>query len=227
MSRAVAVSWEGDQGAVHGWFYPPASDRAEAPADTRPPLITLSHGGPTSCMGPQFAVAYQFWTSRGIAVLDVNYGGSTGYGRAYRDRLRGNWGIVDVADCVSGALAMADQGLVDRQRLVIRGGSAGGFTTLAALTGSDVFAAGISLYGVGDLEILARDTHKFEARYLDGMIGPYPAERERYLERSPIHHVDRLSAPLLLLQGTEDGWCRPTRPNRWPRRCGPSTCRSR
>ncbi len=134
----------------------------------------------------------------------MNYGGSTGYGRAYRDRLIDNWGIVDVRDCADGAVAMGEQGLADPRRLVIRGGSAGGYTTLCALTETDVFAAGISLYGVGDLEILATDTHKFESRYLDELIGPYPEMRARYVERSPIHHVDQLSSPILLLQGTED-----------------------
>ena len=137
-------------------------------------------------------------------MLDVNYGGSSGLGRAYRERLRGRWGIVAARDCIDGALAMAEQGRADRDRLVITGGSAGGYTTLRVLTTSDVFAAGISLYGVGDLEALARDTHKFESRYLDGLVGPYPEAREVYLERSPINHVDHLAAPILLLQGTED-----------------------
>ena len=151
-----------------------------------------------------FKIAHQFWTSRGFAILDVNYSGSTGFGRAYRDRLKGRWGVVDVQDCIAGAVAMGSQRLADPARLAIRGGSAGGYTTLAALTTTDVFAAGISQYGIADLEALATDTHKFEARYLDSLVGRYPEDRAIYFERSPIHHLDQLSAPILLLQGTED-----------------------
>ncbi len=204
VSRAREVTWPGEDGEVHGWYYPPTNPGFSAPEGERPPLFTLSHGGPTSQAQPTFALATQFWTSRGFAVLDVNYGGSTGYGRPYRERLKPRWGIVDVADCANGALAMVDQGLADRARLVVKGGSAGGYTTLRALTATDVFTAGISSYGIGDLEILARDTHKFESRYLDGLVGPYPEARDVYVERSPIHHVDRLSAPILLLQGLDD-----------------------
>jgi dipeptidyl aminopeptidase/acylaminoacyl peptidase len=171
---------------------------------TRPPLITFSHGGPTSNSPAVFDLSVQYWTSRGIAVLDVNYGGSTGYGRRYRERLKGSWGIVDVADCAAGAVAMGEAGLADPQRLAIAGGSAGGYTTLRALTATDVFTAGISLYGVGDLEGLATDTHKFESRYLDGLVGPYPEAIETYHDRSPVYHVDQLSAPILLLQGADD-----------------------
>ena len=167
-------------------------------------MITLSHGGPTAFSASNFKIAYQFWTSRGFAILDVNYSGSIGFGREYRDRLKGRWGIVDVQDCIAGAVSMGTQELADPARLAIRGGSAGGFTTLAALTSSDVFGAGISLFGIADLEALAKDSHKFEARYMDSLVGPYPEERARYLERSPINHLDRLSAPILLLQGTED-----------------------
>ena len=198
------VTWPGEGGVVHGWYYPPTNAGFTAPEDERPPLITLSHGGPTSEARPVFTLATQYWTSRGFAVLDVNYGGSTGYGRPYRERLKPRWGIVDVDDCANGALAMVDQGLADRRRLVVKGGSAGGYTTLRALTATDVFTAGISSYGIGDLEILARDTHKFESRYLDRLVGPYPEARDVYVERSPIHHVDRLSSPILLLQGLED-----------------------
>ena len=201
---AQPVSWPGDQGEVHGWFYPPTNADFTAPEGTQPPLITLSHGGPTAFASPGFSLGYQFWTTRGYAILDVNYGGSTGYGRAYRDRLQKRWGIVDVADCAGGAAAMGAQGRADPARLAIKGGSAGGYTTLSALTDTDVFTAGISQYGVGDLEALATDTHKFESRYLDGLVGPYPQDRAVYQERSPIHHVDRLSAPILLLQGTDD-----------------------
>ncbi len=204
VSRAEPVSWSSPLGEVHGFYYPPTSTEFEAPVGTRPPLITLSHGGPTSFSSPAFALGQQFWTSRGYAVLDVNYGGSTGYGRAYRERLAGRWGLVDVADCAAGALAMGDQGRADPARLVVKGGSAGGYTTLRALTSTTVFAAGISQYGVGSLEALALDTHKFESRYLDGLVGPYPEARDVYVERSPLTHVDSLAAPILLLQGTED-----------------------
>ena len=202
------VSWSSTlddvPGDVHGWYYPPTNPGHTAPAGELPPLITLSHGGPTSFSDTGFAVSLQYWTSRGFAILDVNYRGSTGYGRPYRDALRGAWGVVDVADCAGGAAALAAQGLADPARLVVRGGSAGGYTTLQALTTTDTFTAGISFYGVADLEALARDTHKFEARYLDGLIGPYPEALEVYHERSPIRHVDRLSVPLLLLQGSDD-----------------------
>jgi dienelactone hydrolase len=204
VSAATAVTWDGPDGAVHAWYYPPSSASCQAPAGELPPVQVWIHGGPTSYSAPEFSVAVQFWTSRGIGILDVNYSGSTGYGRAYRNRLRGSWGVADVRDCVQGALALADAGLADRGRLSIRGGSAGGYTTLAALTTSDVFAAGISLYGIGDLETLATDTHKFESRYLDGLVAPYPAQRQVYVDRSPIHHLDRLSCPMLILQGLDD-----------------------
>jgi dipeptidyl aminopeptidase/acylaminoacyl peptidase len=204
ISTARAVSWDSDLGPVHGWYYPPTNPEAAAPTGEQPPLIVLSHGGPTGMTSNNLSMEYQFWTSRGFAILDVNYGGSSGYGRAYRDRLQGRWGIVDAADCISGALAMAERGLADRDRLVISGGSAGGFTTLRVLTTSDVFAAGVSSFGVADLEALAQDTHKFESRYLDGLVGQYPEAQQTYRERSPIQHVDRLRAPLLLLQGADD-----------------------
>jgi dipeptidyl aminopeptidase/acylaminoacyl peptidase len=204
VSLAQPVSWSSGQGPVYGWFYPPTNPGYAAPAGTLPPLITLSHGGPTAYSGAGFSLAVQYWTSRGIAILDVNYGGSTGYGRAYRERLQGTWGLVDVADCAAGAVAMGENGLADPRRLAISGGSAGGYTTLRALTATDVFSAGISLYGVGDLELLAKDTHKFESRYLDGLVGPYPAAMQTYRDRSPVHHVDQLSAPILLLQGADD-----------------------
>jgi dipeptidyl aminopeptidase/acylaminoacyl peptidase len=204
VSVAEPVSWSSAEGPVHGWLYPPTNPDYTAPADRRPPLLVLSHGGPTAFANGAFALAQQFWTSRGYAILDVNYGGSAGFGRAYRERLRGRWGILDTQDCIDGAQAMVEQGRADPERLVIRGGSAGGYTTLQALTSSDAFAAGISLYGVSDLEALAKDTHKFESRYLDGLVGPYPEARQTYLDRSPINHADRIGAPLLLLQGTED-----------------------
>ena len=204
VSVAEPVSWPSPDGLVHGWLFPPTNPDYAAPPDRRPPLLVFTHGGPTGFANGAFSLGYQFWTSRGYAVLDVNYGGSAGFGRAYRERLRGRWGIVDAQDCIGGARAMVEQGRADPERLVIRGGSAGGFTTLRALTSSDIFAAGISLYGVSDLEALAKDTHKFESRYLDGLVGPYPAARQTYLDRSPITHADRMAAPILLLQGTED-----------------------
>lgn len=204
VSLAQPVSWTGEQGVVHGFFYPPTNASFSAPRGSLPPLITLSHGGPTSFATADFKIAYQFWTSRGFAILDVNYSGSAGFGRAYRDRLKGRWGVVDVQDCIAGAVAMGSERLADPQRLAIRGGSAGGYTTLAALTATDVFAAGISQYGIADLEAMATDTHKFEARYLDSLVGPYPEDRALYIERSPIHRLDQLSAPILLLQGTDD-----------------------
>ncbi len=198
VSPAEPVTWAGPAGPVHGWFYPPTNPSV----DTAHPLI--SHGGPTAFSTAGFSLAVQFWTTRGFAVLDVNYSGSSGYGRAYRERLRGEWGVLDVADCVAGARALADAGRVDGARIAIRGGSAGGYTTLRALTTSNVFAAGCSRYGIGDLAALASDTHKFEARYLDGLVGPWPEAAELYAERSPINHVDALNCPMLILQGAED-----------------------
>jgi len=193
----------GDRTAF-GFYYPPRNRDFAAPAGERPPLLVMTHGGPTGAVPNALKWSLQYWTSRGFAVLDVNYGGSTGYGRAYRARLRDNWGIVDVDDVVNGALHLARRGLVDPQRLAIRGGSAGGYTTLAALTFRDVFRAGASYYGVSDLEALAVETHKFESRYLDGLIGPYPARRDLYLARSPIHHAEGLDAPVIFFQGLED-----------------------
>lgn len=189
---------------AHALFYPPTNPDVAGPAGGSPPLLVMSHGGPTSAARPQLQLAIQYWTSRGIAVVDVNYRGSTGYGRAYREALDGAWGIVDVDDCIAAARFLASEGKVDGTRLAIRGGSAGGFTTLCALTFHDDFTAGCSLYGVADLEALATDTHKFESRYLDSLVGPYPARRDLYVERSPIHHTDRLATPVIILQGLED-----------------------
>lgn len=190
--------------AAHGIFYPPHNRDFVAPEGERPVLIVESHGGPTSFTGSGFNLGVQFWTSRGFAVLDVNYGGSTGYGRAYRQRLNGQWGIVDMDDCVNGARYLAAQGLVDGERMAIRGGSAGGYTTLCALTFRDTFKAGASHYGVSDVEALMRDTHKFESRYGDHLIGPYPAARQVYYDRSPIHFAHRLSCPVIFFQGQDD-----------------------
>jgi dipeptidyl aminopeptidase/acylaminoacyl peptidase len=201
--RAIEFHTERELTA-HGYFYPPRNRDYAAAANEKPPLIVMSHGGPTSSSSASLKYSIQYWTSRGIAVLDVNYGGSSGHGRAYRERLNGQWGIVDVDDCVNGARYLAAQGEVDGNRLAIRGGSAGGYTTLCALTFRDTFKAGASHYGISDLEALAKDTHKFESRYLDGLIGPYPERRDLYVERSPIHFTDRLSCPMIIFQGLED-----------------------
>jgi dipeptidyl aminopeptidase/acylaminoacyl peptidase len=189
---------------AHALFYRPSNPDHEAPGGERPPLLVLSHGGPTSHVTATLDLELQFFTSRGFAVIDVNYGGSSGYGREYRERLRGTWGVVDLQDCVNAARHLAERGEVDGDRLAIRGGSAGGYTTLCALVFTDEFAAGASYYGVADCAALARDTHKFESRYLDGLIGPWPEAEAVYRERSPIHHVDRLSTPVILFQGLED-----------------------
>lgn len=194
----------GNDLTAHAFYYPPRNRDYVAPAGERPPLLVMSHGGPTSATSASLNLQKQYWTSRGFAVLDVNYGGSTGYGREYRLRLDGQWGIVDVDDCINGARYLVAQGLVDGRRLAIRGGSAGGYTTLCALTFHDLFQAGASYYGISDLEAMARETHKFESRYLDGLIGPYPEQRQRYLERSPLHFVDQLNCALVLFQGLED-----------------------
>lgn len=189
---------------AYAFYYPVVNKDHLGPNHEKPPLLVVSHGGPTGAAGTSFNMSYQFWTSRGIAVLDVNYGGSTGYGTEYRRKLNGNWGIVDIDDCVNGAKYLINRGDVDGERLIIRGGSAGGYTTLAALTFRDVFKVGASYYGVSDLEGLATETHKFESRYMDSMIGPYPERIDLYTERSPIHHTELLSCPIILLQGLED-----------------------
>ena len=189
---------------AHGLFYAPANKDYAAPAADKPPLVVLVHGGPTSATSPAFRLGIQYFTSRGIAVLDVDYGGSTGYGRQYRRRLDGQWGVVDVDDCCNGAEYLAGGGRVDSGRMAITGGSAGGYTTLSALTFRDTFAAGASHFGVSDCEALATETHKFESRYLDRLIGSYPQQRDLYIQRSPIHHVDRLSCPVIFFQGLED-----------------------
>ena len=184
--------------------YPPQNPDYQAPENERPPLIVKSHGGPTASATTALALSVQYWTSRGFAVLDVNYGGSTGYGRQYRERLNSKWGIVDVDDCVNGARYLVNRGEVDSNRLVITGGSAGGYTTLCALTFRKAFKAGASHFGVSDVEALARDTHKFESRYLDNLLGPYPERRDIYVERSPINFSERLSCPVIFFQGLED-----------------------
>ncbi len=189
---------------AHGFFYPPQNPQYCGEAEELPPLLVISHGGPTGATTTTLNLTTQFWTSRGFGVLDVNYSGSTGYGTAYRRRLNGRWGIVDIEDCVNGAKFLVARGNVDGNRLAIRGGSAGGYTTLAALTFTDVFKAGASYYGISNLEALALETHKFESRYMDSMVGPYPQMKNVYEERSPIFHTDLLSCPVILFQGLED-----------------------
>jgi dipeptidyl aminopeptidase/acylaminoacyl peptidase len=193
-----------DGEVAHGFFYPPQNQDFAAPEGELPPLIVESHGGPTGSTDTGLDVKLQYWTSRGFAVLDVNYRGSTGYGRAYREQLNDKWGIADVDDCVYGALHLVSEGLVDGDRLIIQGWSASGYTTLAALAFRDEFKAGASHYGISELEAMVKDTHKFESRYLDGLIGPYPEAIGIYKERSPIYYVDQLSCPLILFQGLED-----------------------
>ena len=205
LSAPQAITFATTGGTTaHAIYYPAHNPDFSAPPEERPPLLVMSHGGPTGAATAALSLATQFWTSRGIAVVDVNYGGSTGYGTDYRRRLNGHWGIVDVDDCVNAALHLVLAGEVDSDRLLVTGGSAGGYTTLAALTFRNVFRAGASYYGISDLEALAKETHKFESRYLDTLVGPYPQRRDLYLERSPIHHTDQLSCPIILLQGLED-----------------------
>jgi dipeptidyl aminopeptidase/acylaminoacyl peptidase len=211
ISVAEAVTFKAGDRDVHAFYYGPVNPDVAGKAggaggagEEKPPLLVITHGGPTGATIDTLDPKIQFWTSRGFAVLDVNYSGSTGYGRPYRDRLRGQWGIVDVEDVVAGAKAMVAAGKADPNRLIIRGGSAGGYTTLAALTFYDTFKSGASYYGISDLEVLQQDTHKFESRYNDSLIGPYPAARDVYVARSPIHFTDRLSCPIILFQGLED-----------------------
>ncbi len=209
MSRASVsvpepISFPTNGATAHAFYYPPHNPDFVAPAGERPPLIVFTHGGPTGSTSTALSPQIQFWTSRGFAVLDVNYRGSTGYGRNYRAALNGGWGVIDVEDCINGAKAMVHRGDVDGDRLLIRGGSAGGYTTLCVLTFHETFRAGASHYGIGDLEALAKHTHKFESRYLDRLVGRYPAQRDLYLARSPIQHVDRLNCPIIFFQGLED-----------------------
>ena len=205
LSTGQPVEFPTENGqTAHAFYYPPKNGDFDGPVGEKPPLLVKSHGGPTGSASTALDLGIQFWTSRGIGVLDVNYGGSTGYGREYRERLNGAWGIIDVDDCCNAALHIVAQGNADPDRLAIDGGSAGGYTTLAALTFKEVFKAGASHYGVSDLEALAKETHKFESRYLDGLVAPYPEGNELYQERSPINHTEKLSCPLILFQGLED-----------------------
>jgi dipeptidyl aminopeptidase/acylaminoacyl peptidase len=201
--RAIEFPTENSLTA-YAFFYPPSNADYLAPPDERPPLIVISHGGPTHTSNTALKLTIQYWTSRGFGVLDVNYGGSTGYGTEYRRRLNGQWGVVDVDDCVNGARYLVERGEADGSRLIIRGGSAGGYTTLAALTFRDVFKAGASYYGISDIELLEQDCHKFESRYNVSLVGPYPERKDLYWERSPIHFTERLSCPIILFQGLED-----------------------
>jgi dipeptidyl aminopeptidase/acylaminoacyl peptidase len=205
ISTPDAVEFPAGAGEVaHAFVYPPRHPDFRGPDSETPPLIVIIHGGPTSRTVAVFDPLVQFWTTRGFTVADVNYRGSSGYGTAYRRRLNGQWGVFDVQDCASVVRWLASQGRIDGGRAVIRGGSAGGFTALAALAFTDVFAAGASLYGVADLELLARDTHKFESHYMDGLVGPWPEAAAVYERRSPIHHVTEIACPLILFQGLED-----------------------
>lgn len=188
----------------HAFYYEPNNTQFKAPENTKPPLIVISHGGPTSMTTSSLSSAVQFWTQRGFAVVDVNYSGSTGFGKRYKDRLINNWGVIDVEDCIAAAQYLVKEKLADENALLIRGGSAGGYTTLCALTFYDEFKAGTSRYGISDLECLATDSHKFEARYLDSCVGEYPKEKQKYINRSPIHFTDKLSCPILILQGEDD-----------------------
>jgi dipeptidyl aminopeptidase/acylaminoacyl peptidase len=205
VSAPEAIHFPTSGGRVaHALYYAPRNPRFAGPSGERPPLVVLSHGGPTSNASTALDLTRQLLTSRGIAVVDVDYGGSTGYGRAFRRALNGAWGVVDVDDCVAAAQFLVARGDVDPARLAISGGSAGGYTTLVALALRDVFGAGITLFGVGDLTTMARDTHKFESRYLDRLVGPYPEAAELYRQRSPIHHLDQISCPVLVMQGLDD-----------------------
>ena len=193
-----------ENGAAHAYYYEPTNQDFAAPDGELPPLVTICHGGPTSASGTGLDLSTHYWTSRGFAVVDVNYRGSSGYGKVYRDALKGKWGIYDTDDCIAAAQHLIDQGLVDKDRVIIRGGSAGGYTTINALTFHDFFAAGAALYGIADLMVFIGDTHKYESRYLESLVGPYPAEAQRYHDRSAINFMDQLATPMIVLQGLED-----------------------
>ena len=193
-----------DEGQAHAFYYEPTNRDFTAPDDELPPLVTICHGGPTSASGTGLDLSTHYWTSRGFAVVDVNYRGSSGYGKEFRDALKGKWGIYDTDDCIAAAQYLIDQGLVDEDRVIIRGGSAGGYTTINALTFKDFFAAGAALYGIADLMVFIGDTHKFESRYLDSLVGPYPEQARRYHDRSAINFMDQLATPMIILQGLED-----------------------
>lgn len=204
MPPARPLALKGRHGPVHAFAYPPSNPGVTASENELPPYLVLVHGGPTAHVTGATSAAIAFYTSRGIGVLDVNYGGSTGYGREYRERLAGQWGVVDVDDVIAAARGLADAGLADPSRIAIRGGSAGGWTVLSALVRGGAFSAGVSRYGVSDLRMLVADSPDFEKHYIDGLVGPLPASEELYVERSPLTHADRIEVPVLLLQGGED-----------------------
>jgi len=206
LSVPVAIEFPTEGGlTARALFYAPTNPEFETPHSEAPPLIVMSHGGPTDAANPTYDVGIQYWTSRGFAVVDVDYGGSTGYGRAYRERLNGQWGVVDLQDCVNAARYLVDEGKADPGRLLITGGSAGGYTTICALTFTDDFAAGATYFGIADLEQFGGgETHKFELQYEHTLIGPYPERADLYKARSPIHFTDRITTPMLVLQGTDD-----------------------
>jgi acetyl esterase/lipase len=214
LSVAEAISFPSEGRTAHAFYYAPSNADFEGPEGEDPPLVVFSHGGPTGNVNASLNMHVQFWTSRGFGVVDVNYGGSTGYGRDYRRLLNGNWGVVDVEDCVNAARYLVERGDVDGDRLAIRGGSAGGFTTLAALVFTDAFKAGANYYGVSDFTPFVEDTHKFESRYLDSLVGPYPERKQLYFDRSPANFVDRISAPVITFQGTEDAIVPPSQSER-------------
>jgi dipeptidyl aminopeptidase/acylaminoacyl peptidase len=204
LSPAETITFDTPDGPAYGHYYAPRNPDYQAPAGEAPPLVVFSHGGPTAAARTSLDMAVQYWTSRGIAVVDVDYGGSAGYGRDYWERLEGTWGVVDVRDCTLAAQHLVAEGKADGDRLAIRGGSAGGYTTLAVLAFRDDFAAGASHYGVADLKLLAEHTHKFESRYLDWLVGPYPQTQALYEERSPINHAKQITCPIILFQGLDD-----------------------
>ncbi len=205
LSKPKPIEFPTEKGlTAHAIYYEPRNKDYTAPSNMLPPLLVFVHGGPTSVASTTLSWSIQFWTSRGFAVVDVNYGGSSGYGREYRQRLNGQWGVLDIEDCVNAAKHLVDVGEVDRDKLAIRGGSAGGYTTINALTFRDVFKAGASYYGISDLEVFVQDTHKFESRYLDTLVGPYPERKDLYHDRSAINFLDKLQTPMILFQGLED-----------------------
>ena len=203
LPKAIEFPTEGGLTA-HAIYYPPKNQLYEAPPGEAPPLMVQCHGGPTGSAGPGYAFEYHYWTSRGFAVVDVNYGGSSGFGRAYRTRLNGNWGVVDVDDCINAARYLVEHGMADGNRVWITGGSAGGFTVLLSLTKRDFYAAGASHYGIGDLELFIKETHKFESHYVDTLVGPYPERADLYRDRSAVHFADQLKCPVILFQGLDD-----------------------
>jgi dipeptidyl aminopeptidase/acylaminoacyl peptidase len=205
VSTATPIEFPSAHGrTAYAFYYAPKNSRFQAPAGALPPLVTLVHGGPTAQASPARRSTIQFWTTRGIAVVDVNYGGSSGYGRAYRQALKGNWGVVDAEDVIAAVRYLVSTRRADPNRVAISGGSAGGYTVLVALSTSDVFRAGADYFGISDMTALARDTHKFESRYIDSLIGPLPQAQSIYDERSPLNHLDGFKAPLIIFQGAED-----------------------